>query len=151
MTSHYGWIDSLRCPDCRAAFSFTAVENEGKPGSNGHSVDPLSELRYGLLECRCFRYPVVDGVPILLKGHLGQLEWAASCSQGARRRGDRPPGDRGKGTEALIRCLAFTPRFKVLDRLPGDGGSGTPGPIPALSRKWIERRLEPCSTATARS
>ena len=141
MTSHYGWIDSLRCPDCRAAFSFTAVENEGKPGSNGHSVDPLSELRYGLLECRCFRYPVVDGVPILLKGDVGLLDLGGNFeSKGPAVEEIAALVEQKNGSEALLRCLSYTPRFRFLDRLPGWRlwHSDT---VLALGRKGVERRL----------
>jgi SAM-dependent methyltransferase len=47
----------------------------------------------------------------------------------------------GRGSAALIRCLAFTPRLEILDRLPG-WRVWHQGAVPALGRKWIERRVK---------
>lgn len=119
------WIALLRCPDCRESFAFAK------------SADP----QYGILQCSCFRYPMVDGVPILLKGHVGQLGVGGQFeSQGPAVEELTRLVSAGRGAEALIRCLAFTPRFQVLDRLPGWRWWHT-GLVPAIGRKWIERRL----------
>ena len=59
-------LDLLCCPDCRRAFAFT-------PCDIGNEQQP----RYGVLTCKCFRYPVVDGVPIIVKGHVGLLSFVS--------------------------------------------------------------------------
>ena len=54
MRSPYGWIDLLRCPDCREQFAFTATGSEGRGAA-----------RYGILQCRCgFAKDVARGLNI---------------------------------------------------------------------------------------
>lgn len=58
-------IEDLRCPYCAGTFRVArAVQQEG------------DQLRYGLLECRCFSFPVVDGILLLslAKGYGGAEE-----------------------------------------------------------------------------
>lgn len=160
-TSCEGWIDSLRCPDCRAAFSFTAVEDQARTPSSTHAIDPLHEqtggqreavssarddtvreaFRYGILQCHCFRYPVVDGIPVLLKGKVGLLGFSGDFeSKGPAVEEIVALVAQGNGPEALVRCLGFTPQFKLLDRLPG-WRLWHSNLVSALGRKWVERRL----------
>ena len=102
----------LRCPDCRGQFEF-------RP-STAHPPAYLTS-EFGILSCDCFRYPVVDGIPILLKGRVGVFAfWGGEVEE---------PGpsvqdivaliDAGEFHEALLRCLTFAPRIAWVDRLPG--------------------------------
>ena len=102
-------LNMLCCPDCRGQFEFTPSPTDGQ------------DARYGILRCRCFRYPVVDGVPILTKDHVGLLSFSSGKieSKGPSVEEVTRLVSEGYGFEALIRCLTFTPRFKFLDRLPG--------------------------------
>lgn len=124
-------LDLLRCPDCRQPFRFTPAAAEGGASAN-----------YGILRCRCYRYPVVDGIPIILKGHVGLLSfWSGEVeSKGPHVEELCGLVEQGQGLEALIQCLAFTPRVSFLDHLPG-WRLWHSGVVPALARKWVERRL----------
>jgi SAM-dependent methyltransferase len=58
-------IDQMKCPYCLGAFTIS------------HEVAPEPErVRWGLLSCRCFEFPVVDGVLLLslAKGYGGSEE-----------------------------------------------------------------------------
>lgn len=59
-------IEDLRCPYCAGAFRVARAIQQ----------DPAGGLRYGLLECRCFVFPVVDGILLLslAKGYGGAEE-----------------------------------------------------------------------------
>ena len=130
MTSFDRWLQLLRCPDCGTGFAFTpfADEQRGAPG-------------YGILRCQCFRYPVVDGVPILTKGHVGLLSFSSGKveSKGPAVEEVAELVAKKQGFEALVRCLAFTPRLEIFNRLPGWRLWHT-GIVPALLRQWIEGR-----------
>lgn len=128
-TSGETWLDCLRCPDCLGAFALTPAE-----GSS-------SRHEYGILQCRCFRYPIVDGVPILLKKKIGLFGFGGSFeSEGPAVEEIVALVAQGQGSEALVRCLGYTPRFPLFDRLPGWRlwHSDT---VRAIGRKWVERRL----------
>ena len=122
-------LSALRCPDCRGEFAFTPAPNARATGE------------YGILQCACFRYPVVDGVPIISKRQIGLYSYtkAGAGSQGPEvEEISRLVAD-GRGYDALIRCLAFTPRFEILDQLPG-WRIWHSDAFRALLRSWIERR-----------
>ena len=55
----------LRCPYCGGAMR---LKNEVEAD--------LERVRYGLLACRCFEFPIVDGIPLLslAKGYGGAEE-----------------------------------------------------------------------------
>lgn len=123
-------LDIMRCPDCR-----------GRLACSPSGARELDVTGYGILQCQCFRYPVVDGVAIVLKGHVGQLGVGGQFeSKGPNVEEIARLVSAGRGREALIRCLSFTPRFRILDRLPG-WRLWHAGLVPALSRGWIEWRL----------
>ncbi len=132
-------LEILRCPDCRARFTFTSPHGGGFHGNDG------------ILRCGCYRYPVVDGVPILTKGRAASFSfWSGEVeSQGPHVQDLVTLVDQGDGFEALIRCLAFTPRFGLLDRLPGWRLWHT-GLVPTLGRKSVERRLRKMLTGNRR-
>lgn len=102
-------IPLLRCPECAGAFEYTMYADQGDP-----------EAEYGVLTCNCFRYPVVDSVPVLLRDIVGQFSFGTQEVES-----DGPPVtevvaliEAGQGSEALVRCLSFSPHFHLLDRLP---------------------------------
>lgn len=102
-------LSVLSCPDCCEELAYTAA-----PTTRG------AVGQYGILKCSCFRYPVVDGVPILSKRHVGLHAFTSgeTGSQGPEVEEVSRLVAEGHGHEALIRCLAFTPPFAFLDRLP---------------------------------
>lgn len=124
-------LEVLRCPDCRGTFAF-----EGSPSVYRQHAP------YGILRCECSQYPVVDGVPIILKGHVELLNfWSGEVeSKGPSVEQITQLVAEGNGFEALVQCLAFTPRLGILERLPGWRLWHT-GVVPRLGRKWIETRL----------
>jgi len=129
-------LQTLCCPDCGEGFAFTAVRQPQAPEYS---------RAYGLLKCHCFQYPVVDSVAILTKGHVGILAGHGFMAGEFESKGPEVAEvarlvAAGRGAEALIRCLAFTPRIELLDRLPGWRFWHT-GVVPALGRRWIERRV----------
>jgi SAM-dependent methyltransferase len=129
-------LQALRCPDCGDGFDFVPVRQPQTPEDS---------RAYGLLRCRCFEYPVVDSVAIITQGHVGIL-----AGHGFRAGEFESKGPdvaeiarlvtAGRGPQALIQCLAFTPRLDILERLPGWRFWHT-GVVPALGRKWIEHRV----------
>ncbi len=129
-------LQALSCPDCGNGFDF-APSRQLNTSENSRA--------YGILRCRCFEYPVVDSVAIITKKQVGIL-----AGHGFRAGELESNGTdvaeivrlvaTGHGLEALIRCLAFTPRLDILERLPGWSMWHT-GVVPALGRKWIERRV----------
>jgi len=52
---HRSFLQLLRCPYCGGEFK--SSENEQLSGNSGYSI----------LTCHCSRYPVVAGIPVLLK------------------------------------------------------------------------------------
>ena len=59
MKSFEQFLALLQCPACSGDFAYAAVAT--KPGQG----------RYGVLTCRCSKYPVLDDVPVLMKGEIG--------------------------------------------------------------------------------
>ena len=138
------WIDAFRCPDCEAPFAFTAVPSQprrSKPATPSDDRTDQEADRYGLLECRCFRYPVVDGIPILMKGNVGLFDQGGNFeSKGPAVEEIATLVAQGFGAEALVKCLGFTPHFNLLDNLPGwrVWHSET---VRAFGRRRVEARL----------
>ena len=91
-------VSRLACPDCRAGLAFTPAE-----------APPSARGPYGVLRCPCAAYPVVDGVPVILKGTV-----AVRSISDARVVGAGPDAadlvrliEAGRGEDALVRLLAF--------------------------------------------
>ena len=93
----------LRCSYCQTGFAFK--------GSAG----------FGTLTCRCDRWPVVDGIPVLQRTPLGVHEHTTGDAETARTdyRQLVELIDAGRHEEALIRCLAFPVEMPGLARLIG--------------------------------
>lgn len=75
--------------------------------------------RYGILSCSCARYPVIDDVPVLMKGTIGII---SHWNDGAIHVGPSAQDlvaalERGATTEALIDCLIFPRKYPFQRRL----------------------------------
>lgn len=97
----------LACPRCGQRLEFQDVHQDLQFGRE-----------YGVLNCGCSRYPVVDGIPVLMSGvgsfeHTqGHVEFRGPSAEElvelvlARR-----------GLDALLRCISFPITLKSLDRI----------------------------------
>lgn len=108
----YSWeqlLGILRCPTCRQPLQFQPVD-QGLPGAR----------EYGVLSCTCSRYPVVDGICILMSGTVGAFEHTEGHVE------YKGPSTEEltrlvlarRGLDALLRCIAFPLTIKRLDRVP---------------------------------
>ncbi len=92
------FVASLACPDCRGGLDFAPAP---QPAS--------TRGPYGVLRCGCAAYPVVDGVPVLMRGTV-----AVRSIADARVVGAGPEAadlvrriEAGDGEGALVDLLAF--------------------------------------------
>lgn len=111
MRSFEQFLAILQCPDCKGQLDYAPVTSG--PDS-GH---------YGLLKCRCSKYPVLDNVPVLMKGAIGII---SHWNDGAIHVGPTSQDlvaalERGETTEALLECLIFPRRFPLQGRLTRAG------------------------------
>jgi len=94
----------LRCPWCHDGVRYT----EAHAG-------------YGILECRCDRWPVVDDIPIIQRSPIGHIEhtkgWTRYHSTNHRELVELI--DAGQFEEALLRCLNTPRTLPGLTRLIG--------------------------------
>ena len=99
------FIALLRCPSCAGTLTFTEVNPD-----NGRS---------GILACGCTRYPVLEGVPILMKRPVGIIShWNdGDISQGPTSAELVALLEAGQVEEALARCLVFPRQFPGQRRL----------------------------------
>ena len=129
-------VSRLACPDCRAGLAFTPAE---APAS--------ARGPYGVLRCPCAAYPVVDGVPVLLKGTV-----AVRSISDARVVGAGPDAadlvrlvEAGRGEEALARLLAFPVCPWPLNLTPAGRAWSQAGPVRraglAVRRRTLRRWL----------
>jgi SAM-dependent methyltransferase len=98
----------LRCPTCGQGLEFRDFD-QGLPHAR----------EYGVLDCGCSQYPVVDGVPIFIDGSVGALEHTQGEVEYAG-----PSRDylthlvrKGKGLEALLRCVAFPLKVERIESI----------------------------------
>ena len=75
--------------------------------------------RYGILSCSCSRYPLIDDVPVLMRGPIGII---SHWNDGAIHVGPTAQAlvaalEAGASTEALLDCLVFPRRYPLQGRL----------------------------------
>jgi SAM-dependent methyltransferase len=107
MTGFEGFLSLLQCPLCGGGFSFAAT------------VSPPDQGRYGILSCSCSRYPLIDDVPVLMRGSIGII---SHWNDGAIHVGPTAQAlvaalEAGASTEALLDCLAFPRKYPLQGRL----------------------------------
>ncbi|MGE0311252.1 MAG: methyltransferase domain-containing protein [Lautropia sp.] len=104
-----GFVARLQCPLCHAPFAFR--ELGARFGRNG------------ILSCTCSKFPVIEDVPILMKGPVGII---SHWNDGAIHLGPDAAElvammERGASEEALIACLLFPRRYPLQYRLTSAG------------------------------
>lgn len=125
-------VPLLRCQHCHGSFAFTAA-----------APVPLAGGEFGVLQCGCAKYPVVDGIPILLRAAVGMFEHTTGTAQVA---GTTPEKlieliEQGRGATALLECLSFPVLPPPLRRLLGWKLAN--GPLGArLGRRLCRQRLQ---------
>jgi SAM-dependent methyltransferase/uncharacterized protein YbaR (Trm112 family) len=110
-TDGYTWKQLnaiLQCPICHSKLEFLNID-QGLPDSR----------EFGVLNCGCSSYPVVDGIPIFIRGTVGALEHTTGMVEY-----QGPPCSyitslvlSGKGLEALLRCIAFPLNLRTIERI----------------------------------
>ena len=110
MKSFEAFVSILRCPACAGEFSYSAAPAAADAASRGH---------YGVLACACSRYPVVDDVPVLMKGPIGIVShWNDGMIHSGPTSAQLVAAlEGGATTEVLIDCLAFPRRYPLQGRL----------------------------------
>lgn len=107
----YSWaalLEILRCPFCGGEVEFRAVRQ---------SFDHAREC--GILACGCRQHPVLDGIPIFLEGHIGVFDHTQGDVQyrGPRVEEVLDLVARGRGLQALLRCIAVPNRPVKLEHI----------------------------------
>jgi SAM-dependent methyltransferase len=84
----------------------------------------------------------LDSVPVLLRDRISIFSFWNRSVESAGPHVEVVTGliMDGRGQDALVKCLGYTPRLPILERLPG-WRLWHSGPVPALGRKWIERKV----------
>lgn len=129
-------VTRLACPDCRAGLTFTLVE--GPASARGP---------YGVLRCPCAAYPVVDGVPVLLKGTVAvrSISDARVVVSGPESAALVRQIEAGQGEAALVSLLAFPVCPWPLNLTPAGRAWSQAGPVRssglALRRRTLRRWL----------
>lgn len=102
-------IELLRCPNCRGELRFAAT-----------ATPTLGAAEFGTLTCACGRYPVLDGIPILLRDRIDSLEHTTNDVEIA---GPSVADllrmlDRGRAMDALVEALIVPHLPAIARRLP---------------------------------
>jgi SAM-dependent methyltransferase/uncharacterized protein YbaR (Trm112 family) len=85
-------LDLLRCPYCAGAFGFDEVT---KPD--------MARAEFGLLRCHCSTFPVIDGIPIIMRDEMRIYEHTTGT-----------PETEGVAVDELVRMLG---RGEAIDAL----------------------------------
>ena len=98
------FLRRLRCPFCHDPFQYAELH----PG-------------YGVLECRCDRWPVIDGIPIVQRAPVGYFDHTTGAARSQSAAHDELVRllDEQQFEEALVRCLVSPRSTPVLSRLIG--------------------------------
>lgn len=104
-------LSLLQCPLCSGDLAYAPVATEAERG------------RYGILTCACSRYPLIDDIPVLMKGPLGIVSYwnDRSLHVGPTAQDLVAALERGVTTEALLDCLVFPQKFPLQGRLTRAG------------------------------
>ena len=124
----------LACPECRESLEFTQY-----PCGDSKNTNSI----FGTLKCSCYEYPVVDSVPILIQKQVAQFAFGTGDidSEGTEPTYLVQQIKNGKGKDALLECLSFTPSFSWMQNLP-IWRLWNKGIIPKLGRKWIKNKIK---------
>jgi SAM-dependent methyltransferase len=122
----------LRCQRCYGNLSFSVTR----------PPDPAA-AEFGVLVCRCSKYPVVDGIPILQRGAVGMFDHTTGTAQVA---GVTPARlveliEQGNSGAALFEAIGFPMLPPLLRRLLGWRLS-TSAPATRFGRWLCKRRME---------
>lgn len=107
--SFEAFVPLLICPECSQALRWRKIEQP--QGIEGE---------YGVLECRCSRYPVIDGIPILTQQKISVLDQVSSAVD---LEGPTPAElvrkvEERQGFQALLSLIAFPVIPASLNRAP---------------------------------
>ena len=103
------WTELLRCPYCNGQFTFAPA------------VTPLPLAEFGVLHCKCSRFPVIDGIPIVQRAEVGMFEHTTGATEVA-----------GISTAALVALIESSKlETALLECLA----------VPASLPRWFERIL----------
>lgn len=105
-----GALAALRCPACGGRMRFSAAP-----------AGTLGRAPSGVLRCGCSSYPVVDGIPIVMRAPVGMFEHTTGAAQVTGVTGQRLVAliEQGAADEALLECLAVPALPALASRLLG--------------------------------
>lgn len=107
------WFSILRCPYCRGEFRFDETQ---RPAARN--------AEFGILRCACGVFPVVDGIPIVLRPRVSMFAHTTGATKvhGVAVAHVVRLIEGGRSLEALVECLAVPV-------------------LPQVARRWLPRRI----------
>jgi SAM-dependent methyltransferase/uncharacterized protein YbaR (Trm112 family) len=116
----------LRCPFCAGRFDF-----DEKPGG------PHARGAFGLLNCSCAVYPVIDGIPVIQRAPVQMLEHTRGTgeTEGIAIADLVALVRRGDSLDALLECIAVPEFPPMLEKLMGWRLTASP-----RGRRWARTR-----------